>query len=242
MADPHQIPAITADQMREVDHQAFDRCGVPGISLMEVAGRAVAEETRLMLGGDPRGKRVVVLAGPGGNGGDGYVAARHLHGWGAVVAVWTSHPPDHTSGATATNREAWECLGPIMELSASNGEVTLPAADIVIDALLGFGVGGAPHGDTARLIRATNDASAQVLAVDLPSGLDADTGTPYSPCIRAARTLTLGLPKVGMFAPAARDVCGEIVVADIGMPREAYEAAGITVPPIFARGSRIPLG
>ena len=232
--------SVTSGQMREVDRLALERCGVGPLPLMEMAGRAVAAEARRLLGGDPRDKRVVILAGSGGNGGDGCVAARHLHGWGAAVEVWPSHSAARSSGATLINREAWARLGHISTLPSA-GVIALPTADLVIDALLGFGAGGSPRGDTARLIEAALASPAPVLAVDLPSGLDADTGEPGTPCVIATRTVTLALVKTGMLQPSARAVCGEIVVADIGMPREAFAAAGIELPPIFATADRIVL-
>ena len=113
----------------------------------------------------------------------------------------------------------------------------LPDADLIVDALLGFGLSGPPSGPAARLITAANAHPAPVLAVDLPSGLDARTGDPYDPCIRADATLTLALPKTGLLAPAARPVIGELAVADIGIPPEVYARVGVHVDPCSAAQS-----
>jgi NAD(P)H-hydrate epimerase len=108
---------------------------------------------------------------------------------------------------------------------------------MIIDALLGFGLSGPPSGAAARLIAAANAHRAPVLAVDLPSGLDATTGIPYDPCIRADATLTLALPKTGLLDPAARTVVGELAVADIGIPPAVYARVGISLGTLFTERS-----
>jgi NAD(P)H-hydrate epimerase len=227
------IPALTAEQMAAIDRIMLEDFGVETLQLMEVAGRAVADfARRRFLGGDARGKRVVVLCGSGGNGGDGMVAARYLHAWGASPEVRLGRRPVPGKGIAAHQLAILERLGvPIHEPAAS---VVLPASDVVIDALLGFSLAGAPSGETAALIAAANTQPAPVLAVDLPSGLEATEGHVFDPCIRATATLTLALPKTGLRAPAARKVAGELVVADIGVPAAAYARLGIAVGPLFA--------
>ena len=239
------IPALTPDQMSRVDRIMVDELGVEVLQLMEVAGQAVAVWAReRFLGGDARGKSVLVLAGSGGNGGDGMVAARFLHGWGAHPAVWLSHDADTLQGAAAHQLRSLRTLGlpihpPLQPDQHDAG--ALPGADLIIDALLGFGLSGPPSGPAARLIVAANAHPAPVLAVDLPSGVDARTGDPYDPCIRADATLTLALPKTGLLTPAARPVIGELVVADIGIPPEVYARVGVRVGPVFAEQSIVTL-
>jgi NAD(P)H-hydrate epimerase len=236
-----RIPALTPDQMSRVDRIMVDDFGVTVLQLMEVAGQAVAAWARQrFLGGDARGKRVLVLAGSGGNGGDGMVAARFLHSWGGRPAVWLSHDAATLQGAAAHQLRSLRTLGlPIQppEEAGREGPGALPAADLIVDALLGFGLSGAPSGPAARLIAAANAHPAPVLAVDLPSGLDARTGDPYDPCIRADATLTLALPKTGLLAPAARPVIGELAMADLGIPAEVYDRIGVRVGPVFAERS-----
>jgi NAD(P)H-hydrate epimerase len=229
--------------MSRVDRIMVDDFGVTVLQLMEAAGQAVAAWAReRFLGGDARGKKVLVLAGSGGNGGDGMVAARFLHSWGGHPAVWLSHEAAtlQVQGAAAHQFRSLRALGlPIHPPSEPDreGPAALPDADLIIDALLGFGLSGAPSGPAARLITAANAHSAPVLAVDLPSGLDARTGDPYDPCIRADATLTLALPKTGLLAPTARSVIGELAMADIGIPAEVYARVGVHVEPLFGEQS-----
>ena len=222
--------------------------GVDVLQLMELAGQAVAAWARQrFLGGAAEGKGVLILAGSGGNGGDGMVAARLLHAWGAAVTVWLSHPPDALKGAAAHQARSLAALGvPLVDGTGDGGGETkggaalaLPAADLIIDGLLGFGLSGPPAGAAARLIAAANAHPAPILAIDLPSGLAAGSGEPYDPCVRAAATLTLALPKTGLLAPAARPFVGELAVADIGVPPSAYARLGVAVGSVFSEESLV---
>ena len=234
------IPALSPDQMSRVDRIMVDDFGVTVLQLMEVAGQAVAAWAReRFLGGDARGKTVLVLAGSGGNGGDGMVAARYLHSWGGQPAVWLSHDAAtlQVQGAAAHQLRSLHTLGLPIHPPHRAETTTLPEADLIVDALLGFGLSGPPSGPTARLITAANAHLAPVLAVDLPSGLDARMGHPYDPCVRADATLTLALPKTGLLAPAARPIIGALAVADIGIPLEVYARIGVHVEPLFGEQS-----
>lgn len=233
---PPAIPALTPDQMARVDRIMTGEFGVDVLQLMELAGQAVAAWAReRFLGSDVRDRKVLILAGSGGNGGDGLAAARLLHAWGARPTVWLSHDPATLRGAAAHQHRSLAALGlPLLAPPDSGDAIELPACDLVVDALLGFGLRGPPTGAAARLIAAANLHPAPVLAVDLPSGLDALTGEPFEPCVRATATLTLALPKSGLLAPAARPFTGELAVADIGVPPEVYARLGVTVGPLFA--------
>lgn len=224
------LPAVTAAQMAEVDRITVDELGFNVLQIMETAGRAVALFARQMLGGDPGGKRIVFLCGTGGNGGDGMVAARHLANWGAEVEIILSNRPER--GAARHQLTVLERLGLLVRESGSAD--LLPRADLIVDALLGFSLSGAPRGEAARLIERANSLGAPILAVDLPSGMDATIGDWFDPCIRGTATLTLGLPKTGFAAPSARIVTGRVVVADIGIPLEAFRRVGIEIAPWFA--------
>jgi NAD(P)H-hydrate epimerase len=232
MSDKRAVPALSGEQMAAVDRIMIDELGIDVLQLMEIAGRAVAAFARdRLLDGDARGKRVSVLCGTGGNGGDGLVAARFLHGWGASVRIWLSRRPDPARGVAAHQLAIVERMGlPVVEAS---GKIALPACDLVIDALLGFSLSGPPTGPTAALIRAANAQAAPVLAVDLPSGLTATEGIPLDPCVRATTTLTLALPKQGLFHDAAKPFTGPVAVADIGVPPEVYRRFGVELGPIF---------
>jgi NAD(P)H-hydrate epimerase len=229
--------------MSQVDRLMAAEFGVDTLQLMELAGQAVAAWAReRFLGGDARGKRVLVLAGSGGNGGDGMVAARLLHAWGAHPAVWLSHGRDRLRDAAGRQARSLAALGVPLHEADEDDDVPLPPADLVIDALLGFGLSGPPAGPAARLIAAANAHPAPTLAIDLPSGLAASSGEPYDPCIRAAATLTLALPKTGLLAPAALPFTGELAVADIGIPPEVYARVGVKALPLFAERSIVHVG
>jgi NAD(P)H-hydrate epimerase len=240
----NNIPSVTAEQMAEVDRIMIRELGVDALQLMEVAGRAVAAfACDRMLDGNARDKRVLVLCGTGGNGGDGMVAARFLHAWGAAVEIWISQRPDPKRGVAAHQLAILERMAlPIVDASTAEADLTLPDADLVIDALLGFSLSGPPAGTTAALIRAANTHPAPVLAVDLPSGLTATEGMPLEPCIRATATLTLALPKTGLLTGDARRVTGELSLADIGVPPEVFRRFGIDIGPLFGEDDvlRVP--
>ena len=236
--------SVTPAQMAQVDRIMAGDFGVDVLQLMELAGQAIAAFAREHVLGSALGKQVIVLAGSGGNGGDGMVAARLLNAWGARPVVWLSHDAAMLRGAAAHQLQSrLIALGlPVLSPPAPAEPIALPGADLLIDALLGFGLSGPPSGASARLIAAANAHAAPVLAVDLPSGLDARTGEPYDPCVRADATLTLALPKTGLLAQAARPFVGELFVADIGVPAAAYARAGVTVGPMFSKGSIVRVG
>jgi len=229
------LPAVTAAQMSEVDRVTVEELGFDVLQIMETAGRAVALFARRLLGGDPREKRIVVLCGTGGNGGDGMVASRHLANWGAEVEIFLSKRPE--SGPALHQLTILEQLGFAIHESGESG--SLPPADLVVDALLGFSLAGAPRGETARLIDIANRHGVPILAIDLPSGMDATSGNSFEPCIHAHATLTLGLPKTGLIVQNSRKMTGELVVADIGIPAEAYRRVGTEVAPWFAVANEI---
>lgn len=235
MTDP-RIPALTPSQMTRIDQIMTGELGIDVLQLMELAGQAVAAWTRQrLLDADVRGKQILVLAGSGGNGGDGMVAARFLHAWGAGVTVRLSHPSEALRGVVAHQARALLALGlPLVPPPEEDAPVALPDADVIIDGLLGFSLSGPPRGVSARLIAAANAHPAPILAIDLPSGLDGANGEAYDPCIQAVATLTLALPKTGLLVPAARPFIGELALADIGIPAEAYARLGLALPPLFA--------
>lgn len=243
------IPALTPAQMAQVDRLMTERFAVDVLQLVEQAGRAVAVAARQMLPqGDPRGRKVLILAGRGGNGGDGLAAGRLLHAWGATIEVRLSHPPERLNAAAMRQFAALQALAvplvpPPGDRAATSAwsEPVGEGVDLMIDALLGFGLSGAPSGPAAALIALANASPAPVLAVDLPSGLDGASGQPFPPCVRADRTITLALPKTGLLAPAAAAVVGRLAVADIGIPPAAYAAIGIEVGPLFAVEDALPV-
>jgi NAD(P)H-hydrate epimerase len=232
------IPALTTDQMREVDRLMVATFGIELLQMMENAGRSLAELSRRMLGGNAAGRRVTLLCGPGNNGGGGMVAARHLHGWGADVRAVLAADPDRLKTVPTWQWAALRKLG--LEWPAADPGVSgsTPGwrADLVVDALLGYGSTGDPHPPVADWIRWANRQPAPVLSLDAPSGLDTTTGTAHDPTVRAAATLTLALPKTGLLAPGAGEFVGELYLADIGVPPELYAGPsfGLAVGAIFS--------
>ncbi len=194
---------------------------------MEAAGWQVA---RFCQG------RTAVICGIGNNGGDGLAAARHLHRWGRLVSV-SCVDLGRLRGPAAREAEALGKQG--IEVS---GDLRLEGAEVVLDALFGTGLSRRPEGRFAAWIEAINGSGSRVIAVDVPSGLDADTGLAYAPTVRANTTVTLGLAKPGLLMGDGPSVAGEVWVADIGVPFEAYAAAGVEVPRnLFAEHDRLRL-
>ena len=217
--------ALTCQEIRELDVLAIEHVGIPGIVLMENAGRGTAEfiyDTLI----NPDTARVLVLCGPGNNGGDGFVVARHLHNAGVNVDVALAAPPEKSQGDAGVNLRILERMS--FELLRAYEPAGLEAvgraaldADVIVDALLGTGSSGLPRNVMAAMIELANAAPrARRVAIDIPSGLDADRGEVHEPCFRAAATVTMVAPKAGFDSPAARAVVGRVVTVDIGTPRE----------------------
>jgi NAD(P)H-hydrate epimerase len=207
---------ISREQVRTLDRRAMDEFGVPGVVLMENAGRGAADVLwRLGVAG-----RVVVCCGKGNNGGDGFVIARHLDNRGAAVRVLFFGRPQDLTGDAAVNFEVVRRSGlPLTVVADAGPALELDDAEWVVDALLGTGVTGPARPPLDRVIAAINHSAAKVLAVDLPSGLDCDTGLPLGPCVRALYTVTFVARKKGFANPAAKEWLGEVHVVDIGAPR-----------------------
>jgi ADP-dependent NAD(P)H-hydrate dehydratase / NAD(P)H-hydrate epimerase len=215
-------PTLTSAQVKAVDALAQERFGIPVDWLMEAAGWQVARFVR---------QRAAVVCGVGNNAGDGLAAARHLHRWGRLAGVCCVDAT-RLRGPAARQLEALNRLG--IEVAS---DLRLDDAELVVDAIFGTGLSRAPEGQFAEWIEAINASGKRVIAVDVPSGLDADTGVAYAPTVRADLTITLGLPKPGLSRAA-----GRAVVADIGVPFEAYAAIGVAVPPdLFADGDVVEL-
>lgn len=215
---------LTCQQIRELDVLAIEHVGVPGIVLMENAARSVAEFVYAGLYHPGHGT-VVILCGPGNNGGDGLVIARHLHNAGVPVVVGLAVPAASIGGDAAVNLGIFRRMEqPLIDAGTLAGleEVRkhLQTAEVVVDALLGTGSKGPPRGAIGELVAQANAAPrARRIAVDIPTGLDADTGKVADPCFRADATVTFVAEKTGFHSAAARAVLGRVVVADVGVPR-----------------------
>jgi len=218
---------LTRAQVRDVDRRAIEEFGMPGVLLMENAGRNAAEEARKMLVDGSNLRSVVILCGGGNNGGDGYVIARHLRNWGLTVSLYATTPLEKLSGDAAINARIWQKMnGHSRPLeTAADLAAASPAwsrTGLIVDALLGTGFSGELRPHLAAVIAAANRASADagipILAIDLPSGLDCDTGAPANPTIRADTTVTFVAQKIGFRFPQAQELLGRVVVCDIGAP------------------------
>ncbi len=222
------VPALTAEQMREVDRVAVEELGIDLVQMMENAGRSLAHLSIRIF--EP--ESVTVLAGSGGNGGGGLVAARHLANRGVTPRVVLSRDEAELGSVPAHQLD-------ILRRMRLAVDAEPPAADLVIDALIGYSLRGDPRGRSAQLIAWANGQQAPILALDLPSGLDATSGQPATPCIGAAATLTLALPKAGLLK--APDLTGRLYLADISIPPMVYRRVGIDAPLIFQRETMLEL-
>lgn len=232
--------ALTANEVAALDGAAV-AAGVSVLQLMEMAGFQVGRAAWRMLGGRPAD--VVVISGRGNNGGDGLVAARHLATWGCRAIVFLLPPRDDLEGILKTHADAAESNG--VSLRGAEDIVAiadaLAGAALVLDGILGTGLRSAPREPAASVIRALNASRRRVLAIDIPSGMDATTGELFDPCVRATATITLAAMKAGLWLRASADVAGELWAADIGMPRHAWQSAGHEVPRDVRGGALLPV-
>ena len=223
-----KIPALTATQMRDIDRIAEEEFHLSLLQMMENAGRTLAQLALQRFAPSS----CLVLAGNGGNGGGGLAAARHLLNRGAEVHVVLATKADDLSPGAAKQLDILRHMDARIDSEPS-------AADLVIDALLGYGLTGAPHGRAAELIRWTEVPDGPVLSLDTPSGLDVTTGDAFEPCVSATATMTIALPKRGLLSAA--QFVGELWLADVSIPRAAYARIGVHVPDLFAGDTLVQL-
>ena len=230
---------VTGAQMARIDRRAI-QLGVSGIRLMENAGRGGARVLDDLVGGF-RGKRIVILCGKGNNGGDGFVIADLAAAAGASVSTFLLATRDEVKGDARHHLDRARKNGLEIEEILETEDLerirsALANASAAVDALLGTGIRGGPRGLVAGAIETLQDAGCPVLAVDVPSGLNADTGRVDGPCAAATRTVTFGLPKIGQFRFPGRFLCGALFCVDIGLPPAAAAAEKVNVRLIAARG------
>ena len=221
------LPSLTSHQVKQIDALAQERFGISVDWLMEAAGWQVARFC-------PSGTAVV--CGVGNNAGDGLAAARHLHRWGKLAGVFCLDPM-RLRDAAEREMKALRRIG--IKVSSDLG---LGGAKAVVDGIFGTGLSRRPEGAFATWIESINSSGLPVISIDVPSGLDADTGVAYAPTVQAQSTVTLGLPKPGLLLGDGPRLAGEVWVADIGVPFEAYAAIGLQVPQdLFASGDQMRL-
>lgn len=220
-----------AAEMRALDERAIHEYGMPGVVLMENAGRATVEAIRRWRG-ELSDQKVVIVAGPGNNGGDGLVIARHLQQAGCRVVIVTLVPPTKWRGDAAINWRIVQKL-PVHIVEVSHEEM-VPTdlsgffqADFLVDAIFGTGLARQVEGHYRTVIDLMNQSGLPIAAVDIPSGLDSDCGRPLGICVRAELTVTFALAKPGQVVQPGAEYVGHLEVVDIGMPREIVEEAGL---------------
>ena len=219
MRDPIRL---TRAQVREIDRRAIEEFHIPGVVLMENAARAVTDAALEMLRGVDR-PAVLIICGGGNNGGDGLAVARHLHNRGWTVDISLAVDPQTYRGEALANFQIVQAMA-LRTTAIEDADVLLKGGvDLLVDALFGTGLSAPPR--DPRVIETMVDHDTPVLAVDIPSGLDCDTGLPLGPaCVRATRTVTFVAEKAGFANPMSRQYLGNVTVGDIGCPRELIEA------------------
>jgi NAD(P)H-hydrate epimerase len=213
---------LTRNQLREIDRRSTEEFHIPGIVLMENAARAAADAACAMLPNDCGGD-VLVLCGPGNNGGDGLALSRHLHNRGSDITIALMTDPARYQGDALIN---WQIVSAmkLKVVPATPRLIEHAKPSLIIDAIFGTGLTAAPRDPFGAIAAAVARSGTPVLAIDIPSGLDCDTGIPPGACIRATKTITFVAQKAGFANPESHQYTGEIAVGDIGCPRELIES------------------
>jgi len=227
------VPSVTAEQMRQVDRIAVEETGPTLFQMMENAGRNLAALALELVAQPCQAVQIVVLAGSGGNGGGGICAARHLANRGVTVRLCLS-APERLQEVPAYQRHIY---GATAGVEISPAQLPKQSPDLIIDALLGYSLTGAPRGMAAELIDWANQSRTAILCLDLPSGVDATTGETPGVYCRAHSTLTLALPKRGLLP----DRTGQLLLGDIGIPQGTYKMLGLEYRPPFGKQFWLPL-
>lgn len=239
--DSSEVPHLTADQMVEVDRVMIEDYGIDLVRMMENAGRALASlARRLFLDGDAVGRRIVVMAGTGGNGGGALVAARRLHNYGATVEVLATRGDDAFTPVPRDQLAIVRRMG--IDVDSKDDLGALGDPDVILDGLIGYSLRGAPRGAASRLIEWANESAAPVLSLDAPSGVDTTTGVVFDPAILATATMTLALPKEGLRSPGVAENVGDLYLADISVPPDLYRRSfGLEVGSLFSTSDIVQL-
>ncbi|MBU1035247.1 NAD(P)H-hydrate epimerase, partial [bacterium] len=209
------MKVVTSQQMREIDRKAIEENNLSGLTLMENAGLGIFQSLKNIYP-DLRLKKVIIFAGSGNNGGDGFVVARHLYNYGVKVKVFLLAPFHKIKGEAGENLNIIEKMGvELIEVETVKLEEIQEAVqnfDLIIDAILGTGLQGKVTGLKAKMIDLVNVAGKEVVAIDVPSGLNADTGKIEGPCIKATHTITLALPKIGLMLFPGASFAGKVTI------------------------------
>lgn len=225
------MKVVTAQEMRQIDQQTIEQIGIPGAVLMEHAGSAVVRVLREYF---PECQRVGIVVGKGNNGGDGLVVARQLAHAGQPIQIFLVSPSESFAGDALTNLQIAQNLALPITPVLSDGELKglksqLASSDLIVDSIFGTGLRGGVHGFVGDVIACINRSGKPVIAIDLPSGLSADTGIAEGACIQASHTVTMGLPKRGNLIHPGAALTGKLDVADIGFPSSVIDARKIQI-------------
>ena len=225
------MKVVTAQEMRQIDQQTIEQIGIPGAVLMEHAGSAVVRAIRQHF---PECRNIAIVVGKGNNGGDGLVVARQLALAGQPVEIFLVSPAETFAGDALTNLQIAQNLGlPITPIFSENElnrlKTQVASCDLIVDSIFGTGLRGGVRGFIAGVIECINEAGRPVVAIDLPSGLAADTGLAEGACIQATYTITMGLPKRGNLIHPGGGLTGQLEVADIGFPPSVIDAQNIQI-------------
>lgn len=234
------IPAVTGPQMREIQRTAQEEYGFDILQITENAGRSAAVLALAMLGGKGKRQGVVVLLGGGNKGAVGLCVARNLSNWGFSVQPVLADVESEASFPVRRQLQTLREAGLIPAGSAEASEVILEEylsrAELVIDALVGYGLEGPPVGIAAAATDIAVQSHKPILAIDVPTGVNATTGAVNAPAIKACTTLMLDLPKRGLLEPSARNYVGDLYLADLGIPLRIHEGLGIHANGTFSEG------
>jgi hydroxyethylthiazole kinase-like uncharacterized protein yjeF len=240
-----EAPSVSPIQMREIQRMAQEDFGYDILQITENAGRGLALLVLGMLGGRGKGQSIVILAGGGNKGAAGLCAARHLVNWGFDVEPILADVESESSVSTRRQLSILREAGVVDPGDTEVNEIALEdhlvRADLVIDALVGYGLAGPPVGIAAAATELAVACKKPILALDVPTGVNAATGEVSSPAIRAMTTLTLDLPKRGVVEASARANVGELYLADLGIPLSVHERMGIAVGGLFSEGPIVRL-
>ncbi|HZR46345.1 MAG TPA: NAD(P)H-hydrate dehydratase, partial [Candidatus Manganitrophaceae bacterium] len=221
---------VTAEEMKSLDRRATTEFGIPSLLLMENAARGLVDQIEASYGAVAR-KKIVILAGRGNNGGDGLAAARHLRMRGAEVGIYLLSPVDQVGGDAKTSLDIWIKTGGALDVVGSfkwpRLSEALSESDLIVDALLGTGLSHPVKGEYAKAIDLINRSGKTVVAVDIPSGISADTGETLGASVKAHLTATMALLKRGHFVRDGLEQRGKLRIIDIGFPPALVESAGI---------------
>ncbi len=222
---------LTAEEMQKLDRTAINELGIPGVVLMENAGLQVMEIIFKIIG-DPQGKTVTIFTGKGNNGGDGFVVARHLLNAGAQVKVLMFAEIEDIAGDAKINLNILQKMGhkvyPVTNPNSLNViKLALVYTDLVVDAIFGTGFKGSVPDHIGKAIEMINQSGKPVVSVDIPSGLEANTGKAHGLCIKATGTVTFAQAKVGLVIQQGPEYVGELTVADISIPPDLVKIQGI---------------